>query len=298
MLNMDTMQDAFEIVHYDNPEIPVYIRTNILSEYPDMKALCHWHEDIELIHILEGEMLYHINEKVILMKEQDCIVVNSRQLHYGCAHRRHECKFICILFQPKFLTPNVYIYDNFIKPIVENSGITCLHYHTMDQTHLQIMELIRHICTLKENGMKAYELEVVSTLFSLWNMLFCQCAPLFSQDQEPDNGHLALQKKMVSYIYEHYKNAVTLDEIAAAGNISRSQCCMIFKQYLQQSPIDFLNKYRLAVSCYLLANTDSSIARIATSCGFNHLSYYSKIFSREYGCTPTEFRRQNRDSGR
>ena len=77
------MQDASEIVHYDNPGVPLYIRTGILSNYPDMKALCHWHEDIELIYVIEGEMNYRINDRDILLKEKDCLVVNSRQLHYG-----------------------------------------------------------------------------------------------------------------------------------------------------------------------------------------------------------------------
>ena len=67
---------------------------------------------------------------------------------------------------------------------------------------------------------------------------------------------------------------------------------MIFKEYLHQPPIDFLNKYRLKVSGYLLTHTQSSITEIALSCGFNHLSYFSKIFLREYGCTPTEYRKQ------
>lgn len=50
------MQDASEIVHYDKPGIPLYIRFGKLSYYPNMKALCHWHEDIEFIYILTRKM--------------------------------------------------------------------------------------------------------------------------------------------------------------------------------------------------------------------------------------------------
>ena len=41
------MQDASEIVRYDEVGIPLYIREGLLSSYPDHRALCHWHEDIE-----------------------------------------------------------------------------------------------------------------------------------------------------------------------------------------------------------------------------------------------------------
>ena len=56
--------------------------------------------------------------------------------------------------------------------------------------------------------------------------------------------------------------------------------------------IDFLNHYRLEVSCHLLNTTKMSIAEICTACGFNHQSYYSKIFLRTYHCTPRDFRKR------
>ena len=65
----------------------------------------------------------------------------------------------------------------------------------------------------------------------------------------------------------------------------------IFKKYLQQSPVDFLNAYRLEVSRHLLKGTSYHITQIATSCGFNHLSYFSKMFMDKYGCTPSEYRK-------
>ena len=81
-------------------------------------------------------------------------------------------------------------------------------------------------------------------------------------------------------------------EIAAAGKVCRNKCCQIFRRYLCQSPIDFLNHYRLEVSCHLLNTTKMSIAEICTACGFNHQSYYSKIFLRTYHCTPRDFRKR------
>ncbi|MDO4337884.1 MAG: AraC family transcriptional regulator [Eubacteriales bacterium] len=291
MIDTDVMQDASEIVHYDNPDIPLYIRTGILSDYPDMKALCHWHEDIELIYITEGEMNYHINGRSILMKEGDCIIVNSKQLHYGYSHFRHECKFICILFHPGLLNANPNIYKNYVTPFIENKNIEYFYYTECSENYHQVQELIKRILFLKKENGDAYELEAVSALYLLWRILFRQHRSILENENVYDISDLALQKKMVSYIYAHYQETLTLDEIAASGNISRSKCCIIFKRYLQQSPIDFANRYRLEVSRYLLANTQSSIAQIAVSCGFNHLSYFSRIFLREYGCTPTEYRK-------
>ena len=113
-----------------------------------------------------------------------------------------------------------------------------------------------------------------------------------AKPKEPD---LLVQRDMVSYIYSHYSESINLDEIAAAGKVCRNKCCQIFRRYLNQSPIDFLNHYRLEVSCPLLNNTKLSIAEICTACGFNHQSYYSKIFLRTYSCSPRDFRKRTEE---
>ena len=77
------MKDASEIVHYDTAGIPLYVKSDVLSEYPGMRAICHWHDDLEFIRIRKGEMYYRVNSQTILLKEGDCLIVNSRQLHYG-----------------------------------------------------------------------------------------------------------------------------------------------------------------------------------------------------------------------
>ena len=82
-----------------------------------------------------------------------------------------------------------------------------------------------------------------------------------------------------SISFDYAQSLYDMEDIAAAANISRSKCCKIFQQYLQQSPVAFLNAYRMEISCNLLRNTSYSITEIALSCGYNHLSYFSKMFS-------------------
>ncbi|MDO5540745.1 MAG: AraC family transcriptional regulator [Eubacteriales bacterium] len=293
MADIETMQDASEIIHYDQADIPLYIQGRVLSKYPDMKALCHWHEDIEIIYIQKGEMRYNINGKSILLQEKDCLIVNSRQLHYGYSNLHHECHFICILFHPGLLSANKKIYNDYVRPFTECETIEYILYTPQISDYDHVASLVNQIYLLKGRPEDGYELEIISTLYRLWKIFFNLYRPVLNKNSAPGYNDIALQKKMVAYIYEHYQNSLTLDEISASANVSRSKCCKIFKKYLQQSPIDFTNEYRLKVSCHLLANTRSSIAQIAISCGFNHLSYFSKIFLHKYGCTPTEYRKQH-----
>ena len=95
----------------------------------------------------------------------------------------------------------------------------------------------------------------------------------------------------MSFICRHYGEPLSLEAIAAAGHVSRSKCCQIFRKYVGQSPVEFLNAYRLKVGRNLLRDTERNVTEIATVCGFSHLSYFSRQFAAAYGRTPREYRR-------
>lgn len=298
MMHPHIMKDFSEVVHYNCSALPVYIQNDDLSRYLNMSAPCHWHKDIEIIYILDGEMNYHINDKIVPIKKNECVIINSLQLHYGSSIYHHACRFICIRFHPKILGTDPSVYQTYVTPLIENPRIDYLYYDSNSQNHPEVEALIDRMTLAKAEMCDACELDIISSLHLLWRILYLQCRPVLGQEAATDDTSLDLQKKMVSYIYEHYQEPLTLDEIAASASISRSKCCIVFKQYLQQSPIDFLNRHRLEMSGRLLLNTQASITEIALSCGFNHLSYFSKMFLREYGCTPTEYRKNtNKEKG-
>ncbi|WP_312444900.1 AraC family transcriptional regulator [Lacrimispora sp.] len=290
MIDTNVMQDASEIVRYDQMGIPLYIQRDKLSDYPDWKALCHWHEDLEFIRILKGQMNYHINGKRVLLKKDDCLMVNARQMHYGYSYNRQDCDFICILFHPQLFTGNKLIFQKYIAPIMENQGMEYIYFDGSSSDGRDTSALLDHIYFLKVQAAVAYEIEVIGIMLALWKRLCERCEAIFPETVGQGGSDLSVQKDMVSFVHQHYGEKLSLSDIAASGSICRSKCCIIFKRYLQQSPIDFLNSYRLEVSRVLLKDTADSITQVAIACGFNHLSYYSKLFLRSYGCTPSQYR--------
>lgn len=287
---IDLMQDFSEIVHYEHTGIPLYIRAADLSAYPGMSAPCHWHDDIEWVYMISGKMCYYINGKSVLLNEKDSLMVNARQMHYGYSYKEQDCRFLCILFHPSLLGGNKALLQKYVTPVIENADCEYLHFSSKQARGQEIAEYLEQIRCLKEGAANAYEMQAIAVIFQLWSSLL-QCGEFVIRDSKSDrNGELEIQKNMVSFIYQHYAEQISLNDIAASGNVSRSKCCLIFKHYLQQSPVDFLNTLRLKTSCSLLRNTDKSITEIAFICGFNHLSYFSKLFIRSFGCTPREYR--------
>lgn len=96
---------------------------------------------------------------------------------------------------------------------------------------------------------------------------------------------------MIGYIQSNYKNTISLDEISEAGNVSRSQCCKIFKEIINKSPNDYLTEYRINKSVDLISSTNMKMTEIAYECGFNGSSYFAEIFKKMMGISPREYRK-------
>ena len=62
--------DLSENVDYNNPNFPVYVKEGKLSTYPNFSGISHWHDDLEFIVILNGEMYYEINGQKIILKRK------------------------------------------------------------------------------------------------------------------------------------------------------------------------------------------------------------------------------------
>lgn len=292
MFNVDVMQDFSEIVHYEHPGVPLYIRRGQLSAYPNLRALCHWHDDIELIRVTEGHMQYQIGEKKILLEKGDTLLINARQMHYGFSLNQQDCNFICVLFHPNLLSENRLLHRQFVIPFLEKQDLPFLHFSADTPDGEIFAGYIDQLLALKDENAPAYELAAIGVLHMMWQKLFPFCTHASSR-RSVDYNDISLQKDMVSFIYQHYAERLSLADIADAGHVCQNKCCSIFRRYLQQSPIDFLNAYRLEVSCNLLRNTNTSVTDIALMCGFNHLSYYSKLFQRKYNCTPSAWRKEH-----
>lgn len=291
LITTDVMKDASEIIHYTLPDLPMYLKRNLLSDYPGMRALCHWHDDLEFIRIMAGEMNYYINGKNIPLREGDCLMINSRQMHYGHSRGHRECDFICLVFPPRLLSSSASLYEKYVAPVLADPALESLLIPGGEKPANDIASLTDQMLSICQKGNTGFELELLSNLSLLWSGML-KNPDLFPRKESCRlSDDLTVQKDMVSYIYRHYAEKITLSDIAAAGNVSRNKCCMIFKRYLQQTPIDFLNNYRLKVSCHLLRHTSSSVSEIAFACGFNHLSYYSRLFCTKYGDTPSRYRK-------
>ncbi|MGC9523316.1 MAG: substrate-binding domain-containing protein [Anaerolineae bacterium] len=100
-----------------------------------------------------------------------------------------------------------------------------------------------------------------------------------------------LVRRAMAYIHEHYMEPITRKEIAAHVNVSARHLDRCFSDETGITPIDYLNRFRLRQARRLLRSNTLNISEIAAAVGFSDSSYFSRVFSREVGMSPSDFRR-------
>jgi len=96
-----------------------------------------------------------------------------------------------------------------------------------------------------------------------------------------------------NYVYENLSSEITIYDFSSLVNKSQSYVYNLFKDKLGQSPNEYIRSIRIEKTIELLENTDNSITSIAFDCGFSSSQYFSKMFYRYIGCSPSEYRKVN-----
>ncbi|MBR1879223.1 MAG: helix-turn-helix domain-containing protein [Prevotella sp.] len=97
-------------------------------------------------------------------------------------------------------------------------------------------------------------------------------------------------QKVRSFIDQHYRDEIRLNQIADIAGMSSSAFSRFFKLHTGRNLSEYIIDLRLGYASRMLVDSTNSIAEIGYSCGFNNLSNFNRIFKKRKGCSPSEFR--------
>jgi AraC-like DNA-binding protein len=103
-----------------------------------------------------------------------------------------------------------------------------------------------------------------------------------------DNNRMAF---VLKYIRKHYKEEISVEDLAKKACMSTSHFYKSFKSTLGETPTEYLNGERLKQAKKLIRNSNAKLSEIAFACGFNSPSYFITQFKKQEGMTPSQFRK-------
>lgn len=285
--------DNSEIIPYTIENIPMYVKSERMSHYPTMTAMIHWHDDIEFIHVISGKMMYMVSDRLIEINQGDVIFVNTQQPH-GHRHIEYEeCIFNAVLIPTEVFKYPESLIKKYVDSVFYDSKFASFVFRKGDRGHAKLAKTIDDMVEKADIKEDAYEFDMIACGYKLMaeiiKRLNCKGAEKIGVSPWADTLH-----KMIAFIQFNYKEPIKLEEIAEAGNVSRSQCCKIFKEIINRSPNDYLVEYRIDKSIDLIMKTDMKMTEIAYECGFNGSSYFAETFKKIVGVNPREYKNKEK----
>lgn len=279
-----------EKMSHDTTAFPISYFQDELALLPDRAGPLHWHPEFEIASASSGVLEYQVGQDRILLNPGDSIFVTGNMLHSirqisgDAPDALPNIVFFASLIAPETSV----LYEQYIRPFADSPELSYVVFRKDCFEHAPVHSLIRELYRLLRDQPRCFEMAVQRNLNAFFEYLTLNrdVLPRTQVTRVQLNTQVRVQK-MLAYIHMHFSEAVTLSDIAAAANISRSEAGRCFRTYLGVSPVDALILHRLQKAYSMLQDTALTLQEISQACGFHSVNYFSRRFRQQYGCAPS-----------
>ena len=268
-----------------------------LDKYIECYVPWHWHRTVELFYVESGSIEYDTPKGKMLFPAGSGGMVNSNVLHMTKAISQREKNVQLLhIFDVSLLAgeQGSRIEQKYITPVITAVQIEIIPLFPGNREDERILKLLIDSFRLSSEEF-GYEIKLREALAQIWLMLF----ELSSSMREKKDGYSKSNDKiklMMIYIHEHYREKISIADLAAAAYLSERECYRVFHDCLHMTPVEYITSYRLQVACQMLAKSQETVTFISHECGLGSSSYFGKVF-REYAhCSPIEYRKKWQNS--
>lgn len=241
----------------------------------------HWHRCLEINLTLVGEIIQCINGNYMACGPGDLCIVNSGMIHSNYSKGQ----------QPEIQMITLQISIAFLENWLGENMVFCLPEHNREREEIKkiILKIVQESTELKAH----HELRQIELIFRLLVLLSRSCIKKDTENRRQKEGGQRF-KDVLDYIEKHYQEELSLDMLADKFGYSSAYLSRSFKRHIGYNFSRHLQVVRMNATIEDMGkNPEKSILNCATEHGFPNIKSFIHIFKREYGCTPSEWRKEN-----
>ena len=276
---VDRGSDGFCISFYENE----------ISELMDWSFPLHWHPEFEIVSADRETIDVQLGLEHVLLYPGDSILINGNVIHgFRQVSGVEPCSMPNVVFASSVVAAGENaVYQKYIAPIRNATDLPYIVFRNGNAWQNEVNHLISQVYQHMRLRDKCYEMAVQRCLSSVFEFVYVYLREL--PKSETTRMQLTAQirlQQMLTFIRTNYAKPLTLADIAASANISRSEAGRCFSSYLKHSPMEELIRYRIEMAACMLNDHSVPIAEVSDKCGFHSLSYFYRCFRRYTGNTP------------
>lgn len=281
-------QLSYEFVKMSNNKLPVKILHNYSDESYKGCTL-HWHEQLEFYYVVSGGVFILCNGKQGWLKAGEIGCINWCEPHRGARFLEGtEHYIIQIDLQKLFDKAGSEKEASYFSPASDYLR-RIPTFLGKDTALSALFDMIIEEYFQQEEG---YTFKIYGTLMYILSSLLRKfmLSDEYSPGFNPSGITLGLTQKILFFIALHYKEKLTLKQIAEEMGLSESYMCRIFKKHTGFTVLDYRNEIRCERAAVLISN-GIPVNEAGYLAGFEDYNYFSRMFRRKRGISPAGFKK-------
>ncbi|HEY5561100.1 MAG TPA: AraC family transcriptional regulator [Clostridiaceae bacterium] len=256
---------------HDDPSFPIIFHLDYIKR--GAIFLTHWHESMEILFVIEGSITVLSDAKSITANKEDIVIINSNNIHH-IQSLEEISEYYCLIIDKKLCEEfGLYIEEIVFERLIKDK--TCsLKFNVIKNELLQKKVFYK----------AAVKSAIIDLLIHFYRGFTLSESPL---SNKLENSKIEIIKKSIKYIRNNYNKSISTADAALEIGLSKSYFCRIFKEITGYTPVFYINYIRCFNGKKLFQSGKYTVSEVALLCGFDNLSYFSKIYKKHMGCLPS-----------
>lgn len=252
----------------------------------------HWHDEIEIIYMIEGSVKVGVNNKMYDLMEGDILLISSGDIHCFMPESGDSNRVV-IQF-------NLSIFDNLNSVIEKRQEIRPLFHRSKrlssywdKEVKIEMEDQIKALIKEYTDRQPGYKLALKARLYDLL-VLLLRKVPMETRSFEEESKQkdtLSRLENVFQYVENNYCSEITLEKVSQIAGFSTYHFSRFFKQSTGITFGQYLSNFRITKAEWFLLTENDSITNIAYKAGFNSVKTFNRVFKLKKDKTPSEYRK-------
>ncbi|MBQ8619616.1 MAG: helix-turn-helix domain-containing protein [Clostridia bacterium] len=281
-----------ECRNYPIPERGMLVTMLDTPYYPPLMADApHYHNCMEIGLCIAGSGSVRLHEKVYPFSAGTIVIAPKGVYHNQEYGNEQMIYWRYLVINDDYLLRNLpERYQQTIVSFFESIRHTGLYLENSRMSGVDTVMQLMFDLRRRGDSESAAELELCVLLALQLIARYVQSTPLTAAGKIIDAQQRQPIEAALAYVYEHYKEDIQISTLAKSCSMSESYFRKLFLRIMGQSPLEYVNAYRVHRSMNLLRTTDDSIQNIAARSGFSSIAAFNRNFRQYAGVSPSQWR--------
>lgn len=252
---------------------------HICRQNPDADMFhMHTHAVHEILYLISGDTDYAVEGNIYRLRRGDIMIMRRHEAH--CLKLRSPATYerITINFDPNVLI-KMGISESLFAPFEDRPLGTFNHYSAMLFQNSRYKYYLEKICELENEPLRQ-----INYLLPLLDGLLDDFKKVKAQSIKPHTGR---GSEIIAYITDHLYEPLSLDDICATVNMSKSQLNRVFRSVTGSTVWKYITVKRLYKAKELLSGGISP-TEVYLKCGFNDYITFYRAYKKQFGLSPKD----------